>query len=75
MLYFTVVLLSYCPQVQQYILATQEHHHIEGDPDCDLFMDADLSVLGAPLHKYIQYAMAVREEYSGLTDEQFTEGR
>lgn len=32
-------------RVQKYIRATADHHHLEGDPDGDLFMDADMAVL------------------------------
>lgn len=32
-------------QVKQYILVTADHHHLDGDDDCDVFVDADLSIL------------------------------
>eukprot|EP00879_Flechtneria_rotunda_P008270 GHRR01008663.1.p1 GENE.GHRR01008663.1~~GHRR01008663.1.p1 ORF type:complete len:260 (+),score=83.92 GHRR01008663.1:205-984(+) len=62
-------------KIKTYILATASHHHVEGDPDGDLMMDADLAILGAPLHKYIDYAVAVRKEYGHLSDEEYTKSR
>jgi predicted metal-dependent HD superfamily phosphohydrolase len=37
--------VSGAAQVQQYILVTADHHHLDGDNDCDIFVDADLSIL------------------------------
>jgi predicted metal-dependent HD superfamily phosphohydrolase len=61
--------------VQQLILATADHHHVEGDPDSDLLVDADLSILGSSLQKYVEYAHAVRREYAHLDDKEYTKGR
>lgn len=42
---FYVTDMSCAAQVQQYILVTADHHHLDGDNDCDIFVDADLSIL------------------------------
>lgn len=62
-------------KIKRYIMATKEHCHLEGDTDADIVVDADLSILGAPLPKYIEYAVAIRKEYSHLSDQEFTQGR
>uniref|UniRef100_A0A383VZB4 HD domain-containing protein n=1 Tax=Tetradesmus obliquus TaxID=3088 RepID=A0A383VZB4_TETOB len=62
-------------KAQRIILATADHHHLEGDADGDVVVDADLSILGAPLPRYAEYAVAVRKEYGHLSDEEYTQGR
>lgn len=62
-------------KVKQYILVTADHHHIDGDDDCDVFVDADLSILGSPLQRYAEYAVAIRQEYSHLIDADYCVGR
>ena len=39
------------------------------------FLDADLSILGAPDDVYRRYAAAIRTEYSHVSDEDFRHGR
>lgn len=60
-------------KVQRYIVATSDHHHV--DADGDVVVDAGLSILGAPLQRYVDYAVAVRKECAHLTDEQYTQQR
>ncbi|KAF8060311.1 hypothetical protein HT031_004847 [Scenedesmus sp. PABB004] len=62
-------------QVQRYIAATSDHHHLPGEPDADLLMDADLAVLAAPLHRYVDAAAALRREAGHLCDADFTAER
>lgn len=38
-------------------------HEATGDPDADLFLDLDLSILAAPRPDYARYAEGVRREY------------
>ncbi|MCC2548246.1 hypothetical protein LJY25_17485 [Hymenobacter sp. BT175] len=45
------------------------------DPDLDLFLDADLQVLGATEADYWRYARQVREEYSLVPDILYRRGR
>lgn len=49
--------------IQQMILATK-HHRSTGNPDIDLFLDLDLSILGREWEKYHAYTQQIRKEYS-----------
>lgn len=61
--------------VRRLILATKRHE-AEGDlPDLGLFLDADLSILGAPEEIYFVYSEAIRKEYSWVPDDAYREGR
>ncbi|MCX7784480.1 MAG: hypothetical protein N2318_12665 [Meiothermus sp.] len=55
------------------ILATQNHQ--TGDPDGALFLDADLSILGAEPKTYQAYAQAIRQEYAWVPEALFQERR
>jgi predicted metal-dependent HD superfamily phosphohydrolase len=57
------------------ILATKRHE-AEGDvADLGLFLDADLSILGAEAETYLAYSGAIRREYSWVPDAAYREGR
>lgn len=56
------------------ILATKKHMRT-GIHDIDLFLDADMSILGMPWDQYDKYRRGVRKEYEAFTDEQFRDGR
>ena len=57
------------------ILATRRHE-ADGDvPDLGLFLDADLSILGAEGETYLAYSEAIRREYSWVPDAAYREGR
>lgn len=57
------------------ILATKRHEP-EGDaPDLGLFLDADLSILGADDETYLAYSAAIRKEYSWVPDAAYREAR
>lgn len=56
------------------ILATKSHVNSE-DADCNLFTDADLSILGASAERYTQYAQEIRSEYSIYPDLLYKPGR
>jgi len=61
--------------VRRLILATKRHE-AEGDvPDLGLFLDADLSILGAPGETYLAYSEAIRKEYSWVPEAAYREGR
>jgi predicted metal-dependent HD superfamily phosphohydrolase len=49
------------------ILATQTHD-ARGDHDTALFLDADLAILGSAHPEYVQYAEAIRKEFSMFPD-------
>jgi predicted metal-dependent HD superfamily phosphohydrolase len=55
------------------ILATQSHQ--SNDPDTALFLDADLSILGADRKTYKAYAQAIRDEYAWVPEALFRERR
>jgi predicted metal-dependent HD superfamily phosphohydrolase len=57
------------------ILATKRHEAEGGPPDLGLFLDADLSILGAPEETYLAYSEAIREEYAWVPEAAYREGR
>lgn len=70
--------LAYSPagieRCRQMILATKGHT-ASGDPDIDLFTDADLSILGSSPAQYLTYAAQVRREYGIYPDRVYNPGR
>jgi predicted metal-dependent HD superfamily phosphohydrolase len=54
--------------VRRLILATKRHEAGSLPADALLFLDADLSILGAPAEIYGQYRAAVRKEYAWVGD-------
>ncbi len=61
--------------VIQLILATRDHAKGGRDYDDDIFLDADLAILGAPEADYANYARQVRQEYAHLDDAAWASGR
>ena len=45
------------------------------ETDSGLFLDADLSILGAPAELYAAYARAIRAEYAHVPQEAYVSGR
>lgn len=63
-------------EVQGYIEATRNHKlPPDAEPDLQLFIDLDLSILAAGREEYVAYLHNVRKEYSYLTTEHFALGR
>jgi predicted metal-dependent HD superfamily phosphohydrolase len=62
-------------QVEALILATASHQPVEGYPDSEIFLDADLSILGANQEDYDKYAAQIRQEYSWVPEDQYRSGR
>jgi predicted metal-dependent HD superfamily phosphohydrolase len=62
--------------VEQCILATQ-HHQVPpaAPPDLPLFLDFDLSILGAPEPVYCRYSGSIRAEYAWVPDADYRKGR
>ena len=54
--------------VRRLILATKRHEAGSLPPDARLFLDADLSILGAPEEIYTQYRGAIRKEYAWVEE-------
>ena len=57
------------------ILATKTHQALLDDPDCQLLLDADLAILGAPPPEYVAYAAAIRREYEWVGEVDYRAGR
>ena len=57
-----------------HILATKGHT-VAADPDTNLFIDADLSILGQPQSNYAEYARQIRQEYALYPDVLYKPGR
>ncbi len=57
------------------ILMTREHQPVPGDADAQLFLDADLAVLGAAADTYKEYAHAIRQEYAWVSEADYRAGR
>lgn len=62
-------------QVHRLILATAGHNCQEETPDCQLFLDIDLSVLGGTPEEYRNYAEGVRKEFSVFPDQIYQPAR
>ena len=57
------------------ILTTKNHQAIENSIDSQIFLDADLSILGASETEYRNYAVAIRQEYYWLSEGEYRTGR
>lgn len=62
-------------RVGNLILATTNHQADLEDRVADVLLDADLSILGASRGAYDAYTMAVRQEYSQVSDRLWRVGR
>ena len=54
---------------------TKTHQAPPDDTDCQIFLDADLAVLGASAADYDRYARAIREEYAWVPEQDYRAGR
>lgn len=61
-------------KIGQYITDTATHTPSNDDADLDLFLDADLGILGSSPETYDLYADQIRKEYASLTGN-FNAGR
>lgn len=64
---------SHIDSVYQLIIATSDH--ISEDPLIQLFLDMDLSILGASSEVYKQYYKSIRKEYSKIPLQHYNIGR
>lgn len=67
-------------QARALILATAEHRlpvawSADLRNDCGLFLDMDMSILGADRDRYDRYAAAVRKEFAAVPEELYRAGR
>jgi predicted metal-dependent HD superfamily phosphohydrolase len=61
-------------RVSGLVLATK-HATSHGSPDQAVLLDTDLSILGAPRPRFIEYESQVRSEYSWVPEEAFRKAR
>jgi predicted metal-dependent HD superfamily phosphohydrolase len=61
--------------VAQMILSTKTHSAAKNDVDCQILLDTDLAILGAPVARYEAYARAIRQEYSWVTEAAYRTAR
>jgi predicted metal-dependent HD superfamily phosphohydrolase len=57
------------------IIATKNHFTAPSFGDDDVFMDADIAILGAPEAVYRRYSQQVRAEYAMVPTDRFNAGR
>jgi predicted metal-dependent HD superfamily phosphohydrolase len=55
--------------------ATAGHTPVDLGRDCELFLDGDLAILGAPPERYERYALDIREEYGHVPTEIYVPAR
>jgi predicted metal-dependent HD superfamily phosphohydrolase len=61
--------------VSRFILSTKSHQAAPDDFECQVFLDADLAILGSPPVEYGHYAVAIRQEYAWLPEAEYLVGR
>jgi|JI10StandDraft_1071094.scaffolds.fasta_scaffold09704_2 predicted metal-dependent HD superfamily phosphohydrolase len=57
------------------IMATKKHQPVNDSFDMQVFLDADLAVLGSEPARYSDYRLAIRSEYAHVTESAYCEGR
>lgn len=57
------------------LIRATDGHATDGSPEVEVFLDADLAILGAAPDVYDGYAAAIRHEYGHLADDVFRSGR
>jgi predicted metal-dependent HD superfamily phosphohydrolase len=63
-------------KVTRYIMETKQHAVLDSpDEDLKLFIDLDMSILGAPRDEYFVYAQQVRKEYEFVPEADYCTGR
>lgn len=71
-------LASRVPRVESLIRLTARHGHLdpnEVDSDAKLFLDCDMSILGASEERFDEYDRAIRIEHAAVPDEAYQAGR
>lgn len=63
--------IAHCTKI---ILATKSHS-IHPDNDINIFLDADLAILGSDENIYAAYAASIRKEYGMFDDAAYRDGR
>lgn len=60
--------------VHRLVMATR-HNVVPEEPDAQLVVDIDLSILAAPIERFTEYEKQIRAEYSWVTDPSYRKGR
>ncbi|BAZ15304.1 hypothetical protein NIES4071_71760 [Calothrix sp. NIES-4071] len=53
------------------ILTTKHHKVFEDDIESQIFLDADLSILGSDAQRYREYMLGIRREYAWVQDNEY----
>ena len=61
--------------IKTLILTTRTHQPLPENIDSQIFLDADLSILGSSDSDYQAYTRAIRQEYAWLSDREYRDGR
>ncbi len=61
--------------VKLIILSTEKHQPLTANINNAIFLDMDLSILGASKDKYLNYSHAIRQEYIWLSDLEYQKAR
>jgi len=72
--YVEYVPYELCGKVYSYILAT-ESHTLTNNESLNLFIDADMSILGQDKYIYNKYTHLIRQEYKNVPDFLYRTGR
>lgn len=67
--------ISTVESVQNLILNTKNHQATSSDIDSQIFLDADLAILGSPELEYKAYTQAIRQEYFWVNQQSYIVGR
>lgn len=69
--------ISHCiiAKVESLILDTKYHQTEPNDFDAQVFLDADLEILGSNPQRYHRYALLIRQEYFWMPDVEYLAGR
>ena len=62
-------------EVARLVRMTEHHRPSDDDPTGCALSDADLAILAAPPHRYREYVAGVRQEYAGVPEPDFRDGR
>lgn len=62
-------------KVSELIMATENHQGNKHDIETQLFLDADMAILGSDESMYFEYCQAVRKEHASIPDFLFKRGR
>ncbi len=62
-------------KVIELIMATEHHQTDSDDINTQIFLDADMAILGSDETSYSKYCKVVRKEHSGIPDFLFNRGR